>query len=280
MGRLDGKVAFITGGARGQGRSHAIRLAEEGASIIVVDSIGGAEPYPWMTYPMATKDDLVETARRVEAIGQGIVAREADVRELGPLAAAVAEGVEKFGHIDVVCANAGISPFGPETWLNDDRQWRDVLDVNLLGVRNTVKATVPGMIEAERGGCIVITSSGAGLKGVYGLSDYCASKFAVIGLARSLANEVGVHNIRVNVIAPGTVDTDMVQNSGLYKAFRPDLENPGREDVERVFLGMATLPVPWVDPVDISNALLFLASDEARYITGQVLSVDAGMSIK
>ena len=280
MGRLDGKVAFITGGARGQGRSHAIRLAEEGASIIVVDSIGGAESYPWMTYPMATKDDLVETARRVEAIGQGIVAREADVRELGPLAAAVAEGVEKFGHIDVVCANAGISPFGPETWLNDDRQWRDVLDVNLLGVRNTVKATVPGMIEAERGGCIVITSSGAGLKGVYGLSDYCASKFAVIGLARSLANEVGVHNIRVNVIAPGTVDTDMVQNSGLYKAFRPDLENPGREDVERVFLGMATLPVPWVDPVDISNALLFLASDEARYITGQVLSVDAGMSIK
>jgi SDR family mycofactocin-dependent oxidoreductase len=280
MGRLDGKVAFITGGARGQGRAHAIRLAEEGASIIVVDSIGGRDAYPWMTYPMATREDLVETARRVEATGKGIVAREADVREVGTLTAAVQEGVDKFGHIDIVCANAGISPFGPETWLNDDRQWRDVLDVNLLGVRNTVKATVPGMIEAEVGGSIVITSSGAGLKGVYGLSDYCASKFAVIGLARSLANEVGVHNIRVNVIAPGTVDTDMVQNPGLYRAFRPDLESPGREDVKEVFLGMAALPVPWVDPVDISNALLFLASDEARYITGQVLSVDAGMSIK
>jgi (+)-trans-carveol dehydrogenase len=280
MGRLDGKVAFITGGARGQGRAHAIRLAEEGACLIVVDSIGGGDAYPWMTYPMATREDLVETTRRVEATGQGIVAREADVRELGTLAAAVQEGVDKFGHIDVVCANAGISPFGQETWLNDDRQWRDVLDVNLLGVRNTVKATVPGMIEAEVGGSIVITSSGAGLKGVYGLSDYCASKFAVIGLARSLANEVGVHNIRVNVIAPGTVDTDMVQNPGLYRAFRPDLESPGREDVKEVFLGMAALPVPWVDPVDISNALLFLASDEARYITGQVLSVDAGMSIK
>jgi NAD(P)-dependent dehydrogenase (short-subunit alcohol dehydrogenase family) len=126
----------------------------------------------------------------------------------------------------------------------------------------------------------VVTSSGAGLKGVYGLSDYCASKFAVIGLARSLANEVAPHNIRVNVLAPGTVDTDMVHNPGLYKAFRPDLENPGREDVKEAFLQMAMLPIPWVEPVDISNALLFLVSDEARYITGQVLSVDAGMTTK
>jgi SDR family mycofactocin-dependent oxidoreductase len=280
MGRLEGKVAFITGGARGQGRAHAIRLAQEGANIVVVDSVGGTEAYPWMTYPMATKDDLAETARLVEATGQGIVAREADVRDQGTLEAAVQEGLDKFGYIDIVSANAGISPFGPETWLNDDRQWHDVLDVNLFGVRNTVRATVPAMIEAERGGAIVITSSGAGLKGVYGLSDYCSSKFAVIGLARSLANEVGPHNIRVNVIAPGTVDTDMVQNPGLYRAFRPDLENPGREDVAQAFLQMAILPVPWVDPVDISNALLFLVSDEARYITGQVLSVDAGMLVK
>ena len=136
------------------------------------------------------------------------------------------------------------------------------------------------MIEAERGGAIVVTSSGAGLKGVYGLSDYCASKFAVIGLARSLANEVAPHNIRVNVIAPGTVDTDMVQNDGLRKLFRPDLENPTKDDVMPLFMQMSMLPVPWVDPIDISNALLFLASDEARYITGQVLSVDGGMSAK
>jgi (+)-trans-carveol dehydrogenase len=280
MSRLDGKVAFITGGARGQGRSHAVRLAEEGAHIVVVDSVGGTGAYPWMTYPMATRADLAETARRVEATGRGIVAREADVRDAASLDGAVREGLEKFGHIDIVCANAGISPFGPQTWLNDDRQWRDVLDVNLVGVRNTVKATVPAMIEAERGGAIVITSSGAGLKGVYGLSDYCASKFAVIGLARSLANEVAPYHIRVNVIAPGTVDTDMVHNPGLYKAFRPDLEDPRREDVEQVFLQMAMLPVPWVEPIDISNAVLFLASDEARYITGQTLSVDAGMSAK
>jgi SDR family mycofactocin-dependent oxidoreductase len=282
MGRLDGKVAFITGGARGQGRSHAIRLAEEGAQIIIVDAVGGTDAYPWITYPMATRDDLAETARRVEATGRGIVAREADVRDPSTLERALHEGLEKFGHIDIVSANAGISPFGPETWLNDDRQWRDVLDVNLLGVRNTVKVTVPTMIEGERGGAIVITSSGAGLKGVYGLglSDYCASKFAVIGLARSLANEVAPYNIRVNVIAPGTVDTDMVHNPGLYKAFRPDLDTPGRDDVSEVFRRMAMLPVPWVEPIDISNALLFLASDEARFVTGQTLSVDAGMSVK
>lgn len=280
MGRLDGKVAFITGGARGQGRSHAIRLAQEGADIVIVDSVGGEDAYPWMTYPMATREDLAETARQVESIGRGIVARVGDVREPATLEGAVQEGLDKFGHIDVVSANAGISPFGPETWLNDDRQWRDVIDVNLFGVRNTVKAVVPSMIAAERGGSIVITSSGAGLKGVYGLSDYCSSKLGVIGLARSLANEVAPHNIRVNVIAPGTVDTDMIQNPGLYQAFRPDLESPGRADVEQVFLQMAMLPVPWIEPVDVSNALLFLASDEARYITGQILSVDAGMSAK
>ena len=280
MGRLDGKVAFITGGARGQGRSHAVRLAQEGADIVVVDGVGGSDASPWMTYPMASKEDLAETARLVESTGRGVVARVADVRELTALEGAVQEGLDKFGRIDVVSANAGISSFGPETWRNDDRQWRDVIDVNLFGVRNTMKAVVPTMISAERGGSIVITSSGAGLKGVYGLSDYCSSKFGVVGLARSLANEVAPYNIRVNVIAPGTVDTDMVQNPGLYRAFRPDLENPGRDDVAQVFLQMAMLPVPWVEPIDISNALLFLASDEARYITGQVLSVDAGMSAK
>jgi (+)-trans-carveol dehydrogenase len=280
MGRVDDKVAFITGGARGQGRSHAVRLAQEGADIIVVDSIGASEAYPWMSYPMATKEDLIETARLVEAQGRGIVAREGDVRDQSSLEDALREGLEKFGHVDIVSANAGISPFGPVTWLNDDRQWQDVLDVNLLGVRNTVRAVVPAMIEAERGGAIVVTSSGAGLKGVYGLSDYCASKFAVIGLARSLANEVAPHNIRVNVIAPGTVDTDMVQNDGLRKLFRPDLENPTKDDVMPLFMQMSMLPIPWVDPIDISNALLFLASDEARYITGQVLSVDGGMSAK
>jgi (+)-trans-carveol dehydrogenase len=273
-------VAFITGAARGQGRSHALRLAREGAHIIAVDSCGGGEAYPWMTYEMATEDDLAETARLVEAEGAGIVARKGDVRQLDSLGDALQEGLDKFGHIDIVAANAGISPFGPETWLNDDRQWNDVYEVNLLGVRNTCKAVVPAMIDAGRGGAITITSSGAGLKGVYGLSDYCATKWGVLGFARSLANELAVHSIRVNVIAPGTVDTDMVQNDGLRRMFRPDLESPTREDVAQYFEQMSMLPIPWVEPVDISNALLFLSSEEARYITGVILPVDAGMSAK
>jgi (+)-trans-carveol dehydrogenase len=280
MGRLDGKVALITGAARGQGRSHAVRLAVEGAHIVAVDSCGGADAYPWMTYPMATEADLAETARRVEATGQGIVARTGDVRDIDTIKAAVTEGLDKFGHIDILSANAGISPFGPETWLNDDKQWQDVYSVNLLGVRNTCKAVVPAMIDGGRGGSIIVTSSGAGLKGAYGLSDYCSTKWGVIGFSRSLANEVAPYNIRVNVIAPGTVDTDMVQNDGLRKLFRPDLESPTKEDVAPVFEQMSMLGVPWVEAIDISNALLFLASDEARYITGVVLPVDAGISAK
>jgi SDR family mycofactocin-dependent oxidoreductase len=280
MSRLEGKVAFITGAARGQGRSHAVRLAREGAHIIAVDSCGGAEAYPWMTYAMATEADLAETARLVEAQGRGIVARVGDVRDIATLTAAVDEGLEKFGHIDILSANAGISPYGPESWLNEDSQWDDVYRVNLLGVRNTCKALVPSMIEGGLGGSITITSSGAGLKGAYGLADYCSTKWGVIGFARSLANEVAPYGIRVNVIAPGTVDTDMVQNPGLRKLFRPDLENPTRDDVAPVFEQMSMLKVPWVEPIDISNALLFLSSDEARYITGVVLPVDAGISAK
>lgn len=279
MGRLDDRVALITGAARGQGRSHAIRLAEEGAHIIAVDACGGADAYPWMTYPSATEADLAETARLVEATGRGIVARRADVRELSTLQAAVKEGLDKFGRIDIVSANAGISPFGPVAWENDGVQWDDVYRVNQLGVRNTCVAAVPAMIAGERGGSIVITSSGAGLTGAYGLTDYCATKWAVIGFARSLAKEVGPHGIRVNVIAPGTVDTMMVQNDGLRKLFRPDLEAPTRDDVEPLFAQMSILGTPWVEVSDISNALLFLASDDARFITGVVLPVDAGMSV-
>jgi (+)-trans-carveol dehydrogenase len=281
MGRLDDKVAFITGGARGQGRSHAVRLAQEGAHIILVDSVGGREAYPWCTaYPMATKADLIETGRLVESTGRGVVAREADVRDVDSLREAVAEGIAKFGRLDIVSANAGISPYTamPETWNVTDERWNDVIDVNLRGVRNTIRATAAPMIEAGNGGSIVITSSGAGLKGVYGLSDYCSSKFGVIGLARSLAKEIAPHNIRVNVIAPGTVRTDMVINEGLFRMFRPDLEAPTEADVAAVFTQMSMLPIPWVDPIDISNALVFLASDEARYITGVTLPVDGGSS--
>jgi SDR family mycofactocin-dependent oxidoreductase len=276
---LDDKVAFITGAARGQGRSHAVRLAEEGAHIVAIDACGGADQYPWMVYPSATEEDLAETARLVEATGRGIVARRADVRDLSSLEAAVTEGMDKFGRLDIVSANAGICPFGPATWENDGRQWTDVYEVNQLGVRNTCVATVPALLGGERGGSIVITSSGAGLGGAPGLSDYVSTKWAVIGFARSLAKEVGPAGVRVNVIAPGTVDTDMVQNDGIRKMFRPDLEHPTKEDVAEAFTQMGILGVPWVEPIDVSNALVFLASDEARYITGVTLSVDCGMAI-
>jgi (+)-trans-carveol dehydrogenase len=276
MGRLEGKVALITGAARGQGRSHALRLVQEGASVVAVDFCGGKEAYPWM----ATPEDLEATVTLVEEQGGSILAVQADVRDLAGLEEAVERGVRRFGRLDIVSANAGISPFGPETWLNDDKQWDDVYRVNLLGVRNTCKAAVPAMIAAGNGGAITITSSGAGLKGTYGLSDYCATKWGVIGFATSLAKEVAPHHIRVNVIAPGTVDTDMVQNPGLRKLFRPDLDAPTKEDVAPVFQEMSILGVPWVDPVDISNALVFLSSEEARYITAVVLPVDAGMSAK
>lgn len=280
MQRLAGKVAFITGAARGQGRSHAVRLAQEGAKVVAVDFCGGKEAFPWMTYEMATSEDLAETARLVESEGGSVLALEADVRDLASLQGSLEAAMDRFGALHVVSANAGISPYGPETWLNDDHQWDDVYRVNLLGVRNTCKAAVPAMIATGEGGSITITSSGAGLKGAYGLSDYCATKWGVIGFATSLAKEVAPYSIRVNVIAPGTVDTDMVQNPGLRKLFRPDLETPTKEDVAPVFREMSILDVPWVDPIDISNALLFLSSDEARYITGVVLPVDAGMSAK
>jgi (+)-trans-carveol dehydrogenase len=278
MGRLEGKVALITGAARGQGRSHAIRLAQEGASIIAVDACGGADAYRWTAYAMSTEEDLAETVRKVEAEGVGVCAIRADVREHDTVMRAVAEGLERFGHLDIVAANAGICPFGPEAWKNDDEQWDDVYGVNLLGVRNTVKAVLPPMIEGGRGGAITVTSSGAGLTGAYGMSDYCATKWGVIGFAKSVAREAAPYNIRVNVIAPGTVNTDMVQNDGLRKLFRPDLEAPTSEDVAGAFMSMSLLQVPWMEPIDISNALLFLSSDEARYITGVVLPVDGGMT--
>ena len=227
---------------------------------------------------MSTSDDLAETVKKVEAEGAGVCAVEADVREFDGIERAVAEGMERFGHIDVVAANAGICSFGPEAWKNDDQQWDDVYQVNLLGVRNTIKAVLPAMIQGGRGGSITVTSSGAGLTGGYGMSDYCATKWGVIGYAKSVAREVAPYDIRVNVIAPGTVNTDMVQNDGVRKLFRPDLDAPSKEDVAEAFKSFSLLKVPWVEPIDISNALLFLSSDEARYITGVILPVDAGMT--
>ncbi|HLH82140.1 MAG TPA: mycofactocin-coupled SDR family oxidoreductase [Trebonia sp.] len=278
MGVLEGKVAFVTGAARGQGRSHARRLAEEGADIIAIDA---CRTPPWLSYDLASEADLARTVKEVEALDRRIVAARADVRDLAAVQAAVAEGVAALGgRLDIVCANAAIISRPEPTWEIDPAQWREILDVNLTGVFITVKAAVPHMIAAGNGGSITLTSSGAALISGAGLADYKVTKAGVLSLTRTLACELAGHFIRVNAICPTAVDTPMIQNEALYRSFRPDLANPGREDVKAGFQAMNLLPVPWVDPADISNAIVWLASDAARYVTGVTLPVDAGNALK
>ncbi len=270
--RLESKVALVTGAARGQGRSHAVRLAEEGADVIAVDScvqIGSAP------YPMATPSDLQETVDRVEKTGRRILAREVDVRDQAALDAVVRAGVEAFGGLDVVVANAGITSHA-KTWKLSDDEWQDVIDVNLTGVWRTVRAAVPGMIERGRGGSIVITSSTGGLRGLDNHAHYCAAKHGVVGLARTLALELAEYSIRVNTIHPTGVDTPMIHNEHEYQLFMPGHPDPTRDDVAPVFQNLNLLPVPWLDPVEISNAIVWLSSDQARYVTGVALPIDAG----
>jgi (+)-trans-carveol dehydrogenase len=277
MGLAEGKVALITGAGRGQGRSHALRLAEEGADIIAVDA---CQTPAWLTYQLATSADLAETAELVQKLGRRVVARQADVRDDAALESAVADGVAELGRLDIVCANAGIIPPGALTWELDPGQWREVVDVNLNGVFLTVRAAVPAMLAAGNGGSIVLTSSGAALISSTHLAGYSATKAAVLSLTRTLAYELAPHFIRVNAICPTSVDTPMIQNEALYRLFRPDLDNPGREDVKAEFQSKNLLPIPWVEPVDVSNAVVWLASDQARYVTGVTLPVDAGNALK
>jgi SDR family mycofactocin-dependent oxidoreductase len=272
-GRVEGKVALITGAARGQGRSHAIRLAEEGADIIALDCCA---PVETVRYDPATPEDLQETVVQVEKLGQRIVSAQADVRDLGALADAVDEGVRELGRLDIVSANAGICSYGSILDLTPEA-WSAVIDVDLTGVWNTCKATTRHLINS-RGGSITLTSSAAGLKGFPNMSHYSAAKHGVVGLMRGLANELAEYSIRVNSIHPGCVDTPMLHNKGNWKLFVPDVPNPTREQFAERASAINALPVPWLDSIDMSNALLFLASDEARYITGVALPVDAGNS--
>jgi (+)-trans-carveol dehydrogenase len=277
MGRVDGKVAFITGAARNQGRSHALRLAAEGADIIAVDL---CEPVKSIEmYPPATEEDLAETVRLVEELDRRVLATKADVRDSGALREAVDAGVAEFGRLDIVCANAGVFEIRPALELTDDA-WREMIDINLTGVWNTCRAALPHLIEGGRGGSIVITSSTAGLKGIPNTVHYTAAKHGVVGIMRTLANEFAQHSIRVNSVHPTGVDTVMIQNEKTWGLFDPDNPHPTRETAEPVFASTNALPVPWVEPIDISNAILFLASDEARYITGVTLPVDAGYTVR
>jgi len=269
MGKLDGKVAFITGAARGQGRAHAVTMAHEGADIAALDICHNLA-YP--RYALATLEDLDETARQVQAKGQRALALSADVRSAQEMEAAVNKTIEAFGHIDILVCNAGIADMAL-CWDVTEDWWDTMMDVNLKGYWLAVKYIVPHMIEQKRGGRIIMTSSTAGLRGEPGLSHYCASKWGVVGLAKSLAHEVAKYDITVNTLHPSAVDTDII--TGMAKAASMEKQ----ELVDFVVL-TNLLPVQLLDSQDVANAALWLATDEARYITGQKMKVDAGRMLK
>jgi SDR family mycofactocin-dependent oxidoreductase len=280
MGKLDGKVAFITGAARGQGRSHAIRLAEEGADIVAVDL---CEPIATMNYPLATPEDLAQTVKEVEATGRRIIAKKADVRAREQLSAVVDEGVGTFGHLDIVVANAGICPARDTTVLSG---FIDATDVDLIGAMNTVAATVHHL---QSGASIIITGSTAGLMtgtvenvspGQSGGHGYMFAKKIVFEYVEAIALQLAPHMIRANAIHPTNCDTHLLHNEDVYRAFRPDLEHPTREEAMLALPAMQAMPIPFIDPLDVSNLVAFLASDDSRYITGLNIRIDAGAMLK
>jgi SDR family mycofactocin-dependent oxidoreductase len=277
-GRVEGKVAFITGAARGQGRSHAVRLAEEGADIIAVDVCGPISANSQIA--PATADDLAETADLVKGLNRRIVTAQVDVRDYDALKRAVDCGVEQLGRLDVIVANAGIGNGGQTLDKTSEEDWDDMIGVNLSGAWKTVKAAVPHLVSGGNGGSIILTSSVGGLKAYPHTGHYIAAKHGVVGLMRTFAVELGQHFIRVNSVHPTNVNTPMFMNDGTMKLFRPDLKNPGPDDLKVAAQFMHVLPIGWVEPVDISNAVLFLASDESRYVTGLPVTVDAGSMLK
>ena len=265
MTGLLGKVVAVSGAARGTGRVHCERFADEGADVIALDAPAAA-------------DELRDTAREVENRGRRCATGLADVSDLEAVTAAVDAGVAELGRLDVVVANAGIHIPGVPSWELDPRDWQRTLEINLTGVWHTVKAGVPHI--GDQGGSVIIISSTSGLRGLPNTAHYTASKHAVVGLARTLANELGPRSIRVNTVHPGPVATPMVLNEATFRRLRPDLDNPTAADAAEVLQARNLLPVPWVEPVDVANAVVFLASDQARYITGIQLVVDAGLTQK
>lgn len=272
MGKLEGKVAFITGAARGQGRSHAVRLAGEGADIIAVDTSAEVASVP---YALAAAGDLDETVRLVEATGRRILARDADVRDSQALAGAVQAGVGEFGRLDIVLANAGISSPAPTLEMSDDT-WQDMIDINLTGVWKSLKASVPHIVAGGRGGSVVITSSLAAVYANENTAHYSAAKAGLVMLMKVMAKELAPHSIRVNTVHPTTVATDMILNEATYKLFRPDLDNPTRADFEEAARTLNRLPVAALEAEDITNTILHLVSDDAKFVTGTTQLIDAG----
>jgi SDR family mycofactocin-dependent oxidoreductase len=282
MERFAEKIVMVTGAGRGQGRAHALRFAGEGAHLVLCDlpaARGGAELDPPATVPyeLSKPEDLEETARQVQALGRRAVAMGADVRSLEQMSAVVAEAERALGPIDVLVANAGICTSNPLPTMSV-QVWQETIDINLTGVFNACRAVIPGMIERGHGGRVVAIASMAGRAGWENIGHYAASKWGVIGLVKSLALEVAPHGITANVICPSSVNTTMMHNDSSYRLFRPDLENPTREDVLPAFASVNVIPVPYVEPEDISDGVLFLASQEAAGITGATLSISAGVN--
>jgi SDR family mycofactocin-dependent oxidoreductase len=278
MGLVDGKVALVTGAGRGQGRSHALKLAAEGADVIAVDI--AANDVETISYTLASEDDLDATVKEVEALGRRAVKAVADVRSLTELQQAADTGLSELGKIDIVCANAGIGSWAV-SWEMTEQQWKDMIDINLTGVFNTVRAALPWMVERGEGGSVVLTSSTAGLRAYANTAHYTAAKHGVIGLMKVLAQEAGPHRIRVNAVCPTTVRTPLVINDSIFELFAPHLENPTEDDVREPFESLNILPgVAWIEPGDVSDAVVFLCSDAAKFITGVALPIDAGNIVK
>jgi SDR family mycofactocin-dependent oxidoreductase len=280
MGRVQGKVAFITGAGRGQGRSHAVRLAEEGADIIAVDR---CEDFATVGYPMATPEDLEETAHFVEKTGQRIVTAKVDVADGGGLKSALEAGIGELGRLDIVVTAAGIAGMKGSA---DLPAWVDVMNTNLIGTINAIHAALPHLSD---GASIIATGSTAALMDVAkndnpgtdpGGAAYLHSKRLLSQYVHNLAAELAPRGIRANVVHPTNTNTPMLQSAPMYKSFRPDLDDPTQADAEPVFYVQQAMKIPWVEPEDISNMVLFLASDEARYITGTQQRVDAGGYLK
>lgn len=280
MGRVQGKVAFVTGAARGQGRSHAVRLAEEGADIIAVDL---CENIDTIGYPMATPEDLEETAAFIEKTGQRVVTAKADVRDAAQLKAALEEGISQLGGLDIVVAQAGVAGMKGQPPL---QAWIDVINTNLIGTINAIQVS---LLHLKEGASIIATGSTAALMDTHQKNDpgndpggmaYVHSKRALSAYVHDLATELAPRGIRANVVHPTNCNTNMLQSEPMYRSFRPDLEKPELKDAEPVFYVQQAMKVPWVEPEDISNAVLWLASDEARFVTGAQLRVDAGGYLK
>ncbi len=266
-GTLQGRVAFVTGAARGQGRSHAVRLAREGADIIALDICAPASDI--LTYRAATPEDLAETVRAVEAEGRKVLAREADVRDDAALRQLVADGAEQFGRLDIVVANAGVLNWG-RLWELSDEQWNTVIDTNLTGTWRTLRAAIPAMIEAGKGGSIIVVSSAAGLKATPGNGHYAASKYGLVGLTNTLALELGEFGIRVNSIHPYSVDSPMIDDDTMMKLFA---QYP---HYVHSFPPMPLQPRGFMSPDEVADVVAWLAGDGSGTLSGAQIPVDKG----